>query len=99
MSHRSSVPDPAQAYFGPGVHPTISQVFWPGKGWCDAPWKGPKAVSVSALRKLRAQGATDVQLTSGDRCPDFSLQELLARPKAAPLLGGSLIGSRTQETR
>lgn len=99
-SHRSSVPGVARAYFGPGVHPVIAQVFTAdGQGWRPAPWQRPKLVSVSALQKLRAAGVTAVQLSDGTRNPDFQIKELLTRPKAVPMFTGSLIGSRTWGAR
>jgi hypothetical protein len=111
MSYSSRVPDAARRYFaerGVSGHPVITSIFWeeaqrerqPGsfagphmKGWRPAPWSR-KIVSISALRKLRAGGASSVALSAGGRQADFTIAELL-RVGQRPLLGGSIIGSRT----
>jgi len=67
-SHQAAVPAAVYAYFGlAGGHPTISQVFYPDRGWKRYP--GFKRVSHTEITRLRRAGATSVALTpeGGDR--------------------------------
>jgi hypothetical protein len=83
MSHQSQVPPVAAAYLrniGAGAnHPTIAQVFKPGRGWVR--YSGRKFISASWAQKLRAsEGVTHLALRVGpDRVADFSVAELLRR--------------------
>jgi hypothetical protein len=86
---QAQVPPAVAAYFGTDAygfplgegiaanrrHPIIVQHFTPEKGWKRHPIR--KRVSVSWLRKLRAEGVTDVALSSGGRTADFRVAELL----------------------
>lgn len=100
MSHQATTPDVVHEYFkARGVehstyqtHPLITEYFIPGKGWVRE--TGRQRVSYSKIRKLKKLGATTVQITAGGRSPDFSVAEILRKTRH-PLLGGSLIGSRT----
>jgi hypothetical protein len=56
-------------------HPTIAQVFRPGRGWTDYP--GTKRISPSWARKLRAQGITHISLRVNNRVADFDIKELV----------------------
>lgn len=82
---QSQVPAAVADYFGPAArteHPTIGQVYKPGRGWTSYP--GTKRVSVSWLRKLRAEGVDFVALDCDGRRADFGINELVtaaARPR------------------
>lgn len=78
--HQASVPRVAASYFGHTdyrSHPTIAQVFRPGKGWVR--YNHVKRVSGSEVRRLRAAGVTAVALRSGARLADFTIEELSKR--------------------
>lgn len=86
VSHAAKVPAPAQRYFadvgvsahGRRDHPVISMTFRPEVGWRRHPVR--KRVSASALRRLRVDGVTHVQLTAAGHAVDFSIAELLRGP-------------------
>ena len=59
--------------------PIVAQTFTPADGWVT--WsRYRKTVTLSWVRKLRAQGVTHVQLVAGGRCADFTVAELLRTP-------------------
>lgn len=98
-THRSQVPAPAAAYFeerhvdlsAAGNHPVITMEFRDGR------WVTPLTrhhVSASWLRKLRAEGTEAVQLTAAGHSPDFTVKELLARPRASRHDDGSAYHAR-----
>lgn len=63
----------------PMRHPTVAQVFYPGRGWIT--YRMNKRITRSWTRKLRQGGATAVQLllgtgNGGRRVADFNLTEL-----------------------
>jgi hypothetical protein len=70
VSHAAQVPMAAQRYFASrgipmhrrGDHPVIAMPFRPEAGWRRYPIR--KRVSTSALRRLRADGVTHVQLSA-----------------------------------
>ena len=78
MSLASRVPAVVADYFdgiGAGQYPVITQVFTPGVGW-----KRPglrKRVTISWVRKLRAEGVTQVALSAGGRTADFGVAEII----------------------
>lgn len=88
VSHAAQVPVAAQRYFaGLGIpthrwgdHPVIAMTFRPEAGWRRYPIR--KRVSTSALRGLRADGVTHVQLRAAGHAADFSIAELLRRTAA-----------------
>lgn len=88
VSHAAQVPAEAQRYFASlgipthrwGVHPVVAMVFRPEVGWRRHPIR--KRVSTSALRRLRADGVTHVQLSAAGHAADFSIAELLRGPAA-----------------
>lgn len=94
MSHQSQVPAKIAEYFGCGTlppydeHPTIAQVFAPGRGWKT--YSGTKRVSFSWIRKLRREGVTSIAIRYHGRVADFTVDEII-RYANRPLLGGSLI--------
>jgi len=94
MSHQSQVPGLVADYFKCGTqppfaeYPTIAQTFKPGRGWST--YSGVKRVSLSWLRKLRAEGVTSVALDYQGRVADFTIAEI-TRHANRPVFGGSLI--------
>lgn len=91
--YRAQVPGFVAEYFGAkpeGMteHPVIAQQYWPALGWRRTAMR--KRVSLSWLRKLKAQGVTAVQLACGGYQADFSIDEII-RYARRPLLGGTLI--------
>lgn len=92
-SHQAQVPQIVRDYFGPDCttregHPIIEQEFrlsnpdraLPDLGYGRRQWVTTgyrKRVSISWLRKLRAQGVTHVALRHGSRLADFSVAELI----------------------
>lgn len=81
---QAQVPTVAKDYFGSwGIdtsdhryHPVITQVYREDVGWRSYPIR--KRVSRSWIRRhLVPEGVTRVQLSAGDRHPDFSVKELL----------------------
>jgi hypothetical protein len=60
---------------GYDFHPTIAQVFRPGRGWTDYP--GIKRISPSWACKLRTQGITHIALRVNNRVADFDIKELV----------------------
>lgn len=92
--HQSQVPGLIADYFGCGTHPaytefpTIGQVFRPGRGWKR--YTGTKRVSLSWLRKLRADGVTDVAIDYHGRRADFTIREVVAYANR-PLFGGKVV--------
>jgi hypothetical protein len=92
---QAQVPCLVQEYFGAkpsGMteHPRITQEFVPGTGWRDGGFVLGKRVSLSWLRKLRAQGVTVVALSCDSYTADFTIAEII-RYARRPLLGGRLI--------
>jgi hypothetical protein len=85
-SHAAKVPAPAQRYFdaigvsthGRSDHPVISMTFRPETGWRRYPIH--KRVSMSVVRRLRADGVTHVQLRAAGHAADFSVAELMRGP-------------------
>jgi len=84
MNHQSQVPPVVYAYLrnigtDPRSHPTIAQVFKPGRGWVRYP--GRKFISASWAQKLRAsEGVTHLGLrVAPGRVADFSVAEILRR--------------------
>lgn len=94
MSRQAQVPALVAEYFGCGTlppyaeHPLIGQVFRPEVGWRRYTFR--KRVSLTWLRKLRAQGATSVAIDYHGRRADFTIAEII-RYANRPLFGGSLI--------
>lgn len=80
--HQSTVPPVAAVYFRERRtpidtyydHPLIAATFRPGVGWKR--YGSRKRVSISACRKLRAEGVTHVQLSAGGHLVDFTAKEL-----------------------
>ena len=75
--------------------PQIVQVFMdrPGnQGWADVE---PTTPTYANLRSLKAQGATTIGISANGGVADFEIAPIL-RAGSLPLLGGSLIGSRTR---
>lgn len=92
-SHRAQVPALIAGYFAahhPGVsdHPVITQEFTPGRGWVRQGFR--KRVSVSWLRKLKAEGVTSIQVSAGGYSADFTVDEII-RHASRPLAGGRAI--------
>lgn len=97
MSHQARVPAMVADYFGHDVvrddHPVIGMTFTPGKGWIRTR-STHKRVSLSWLRKLRAEGVTAVLLDCNGRAADFGVVEIIRhseRLARQPLIGGRLI--------
>jgi hypothetical protein len=94
MIHQAQVPARIAEYFGCGTlpgaaeHPVIGQIFRPEVGWRRYTFR--KRVSLSWLRKLRAQGVTSVAIDYHGRRADFTIDEVV-RYANRPLLGGRLI--------
>lgn len=93
ISHQAQVPGLIADYFSrihPDVteHPVITAHWTPGKGWRRQTYR--KRVSVSWLRKLKAEGVTDIQVSAGGYTPDFSIAEILKHANRK-LLGGRAI--------
>jgi|SRR5882724_12289142 len=96
-THRSQVPALVAAYFGISIlgidgHPLITSEFRPSWGWGRS--QTAHRVSVSWLRKLRAEGVTSVALRLDGRVADFTIAEILAhqrRVASQPLLAGTVI--------
>lgn len=80
MRHQAQVPAAVAAYFGisrhPGYgdHPTVGQVFRPGRGWVHYP--GRKRISGAYVRKARADGITHIAVDWHGRRADFRIEEL-----------------------
>ena len=83
MTHQATVPARVAAYFGGPFdrddHPVIAQAFKPGRGWTRYPIR--KRVSGSWLRKMRAEGYTEVALACRGRLADFTITEALRTVK------------------
>lgn len=81
-SHQSQVPSLVQKYIDGvavdstfGIHPIVSQIFIPDRGWKRYPIR--KRVSRSWARKAKLEGVTDVQLSWGRHLADFRIKELM----------------------
>jgi hypothetical protein len=98
-SRSSKVPALVAEYFGSVVetyHPTINQAFRRSpvgtSQWQMYPIK--KRVTISWLRKMKAEGFTAVSLKAAGRVADFDINEILkhqAREDRAPMFPGRLI--------
>lgn len=78
-THQAQVPAVVAAYFGQqAAHPVITAAFHPGRGWISQR-SFRKRVSLSWLRKLRAEGYVEVALSAGSRTADFRIAEILSR--------------------
>lgn len=88
-------------YPGRGQNPRIVSVFRPDAGWQNATGLNLGKVPVmSFLVRLQREGWTAVAVSSnGSPEADFPISQLLRRTRPAPLLTGSLIGSRTSPPR
>lgn len=82
---QSQVPPTVAAYFKRfGIdtyrtenHPIITQAYSPGRGWVRYPIR--KRVSRAwAIKHLRPEGITSVQLTVGTHHADFQVSELIS---------------------
>jgi hypothetical protein len=74
--------------------PQIVERFVPGKGWLQCTTFVP--ATFAELRRLQAAGATTVGVVAyGSPVADFPVEPILRRA-GLPLLGGSLIGSKTK---
>jgi hypothetical protein len=84
-SRRSKVPNRVSVYVREchpgliGVHPTIREVWYPGRGWRRHPNRTPKYISVSEVRRLKLAGATAISLQFGsfNGYPSFQIDEIL----------------------
>lgn len=95
---QAQVPALIADYFGgtfygnPHRHPIIVQAFGPDRGWKKYPTR--KRVSITWLRKMRADGYTGIAVTCDGRTADFTVAEVIRhsdRLARQPLLGGTLI--------
>lgn len=97
---QTQVPAKIAEYFGISTSPAyadfpvIAQTFRPvAPGRRNAGWKryaGTKRVSVSWVRKLKAQGVTAIAVAYNGRTADFSVDEIIKYAER-PLLGGRVI--------
>jgi hypothetical protein len=98
-THQSTVPALVADYFGIGTdayltegHPVIDSTFRVDEGWKRLGYN--KRISLSAVRKLRAEGVTGIVVAYHGRRADFTPTEIVRhsdRLARTPLLGGSLV--------
>jgi hypothetical protein len=80
MSHQATESPIVGRYFGAVLrdHAIVRAEFHPDRGWVRVVGFR-KRISGAWARKLRAQGVTSIQLSSGGRSVDFTIAELLRR--------------------
>jgi hypothetical protein len=103
-THRARVPAMIADYFrdyfpAEATHPIITQAFHPDRGWKYYPIN--KRVSVSWLRKMRAEGYTAIAVSDGResgtarnvrRVVDFRIDSVLRHENRALRLRDAYVG-------